>query len=110
MLGTNTASILNWELNRMSTSIEFIPGIIEFLGYMPYESTSEMSFGEKIVTCRKIKGISQKELARQLGFDPGTVAHWESNSRKPAGPYLEALNAFLVPIISEFVENAYQPE
>jgi len=49
--------------------------IIDFIGYVqPHEIISEMTIGQKITTCRKIKGISQEELARQLGFDPGTIA------------------------------------
>ena len=59
-----------------------------------------MTLGEKIKTCRMIKGISQEELARQLGFDPGTIAQWECNHRMPADSYLAALKTFLDPIIS----------
>jgi transcriptional regulator with XRE-family HTH domain len=100
ILGTNMASILNWEKNRTDPTIDYIPRIIEFLDYVPFDSIADMSLGEKIITCRKIKGISQKELAQQLGFDPGTVAQWECNHRVPSGSYLEALSAFLNPIIS----------
>lgn len=99
-LGTNMASILNWEKNRTYPIIDYIPRIIEFLGYVPFDSISDMSLGEKIITCRKIKGISQKELAQQLGFDPGTVEQWENNRKEPTGPYLAALNKFIEPIIS----------
>lgn len=94
------ASVMNWEKNRNTPNIEFTSKIIEFLGYVPFESISDMSLGEKIVTCRRIKGISQKELAKQLGFDPETVANWENNYKLPKGPYLTALNTFLDPIIS----------
>lgn len=100
ILGANMASILNWEKNRTDPVIDYIPRIIEFLGYVPFESISDMSLGEKIITCRKIKGMSQEELARQLGFDPGTVENWENNRKEPTGLYLEALNAFLEPIVS----------
>ena len=93
-------SILNWEKNRTDPTINYIPRIIEFLGYVPFESISDMSLGGKIITCRKIKGITQEELARQLGFDPGTVENWENNRKEPTGSYLTALNTFLDPIIS----------
>lgn len=100
IFGTCMASVMNWEKNRNTPNIEFTSKIIEFLGYVPFESISDMSLGEKIVTCRRIKGISQKELAKQLGFDPGTVENWENNRKIPTGPYLTALNTFLDPIIS----------
>lgn len=110
ILEVSEASVFYWETHRTSPSIEFIPRIIDFIGCTPYASISEMSLGEKIRTSRKIRGISQKELARQLGFDPGTIAQWECNSRKPAGAYLATLNAFLDPIISDVSESAGQPE
>ena len=100
IIGTHALSIMNWETKRTLPSIEYIPKIIEFLGYLPYQSMSEMSLGEKIVTCRKIKGISQEKLARLLHVDPATLARWERNKSRPIKPYLKALNTFLDPIIS----------
>ena len=100
ILGTNKASIVNWETNLRSPHIGYVSRIIDFIGYVPFESISDMSLDEKITTCRKIKGITQGQLAKQLGFDPGTVAQRENYHRKPAKSYLAALNAFLDPIIS----------
>ena len=101
---SNSQTVTNWEKNNNYPSIEFIPRIIAFLGYVPFESIPRMSLGEKIKICRKIKGISQERLARLLGFDPSTVAQWERDDRLPSQPYLEALNAFLAPIVSEASE------
>lgn len=100
LLGTNLGSIVNWETNLRSPRIDYVSKIIEFIGYVPFENSAETTLGEKIVTYRKIKGISQAELARQLGFDPGTVSQWENNHRKPEKSYLAALNALLSPVIS----------
>jgi len=55
MLGANGASIMYWETKRTAPSIELMPKIIDFLGYMPFESIPDMSLGEKIITCRRIK-------------------------------------------------------
>lgn len=59
-----------------------MPKVIEFLGYVPFEKEPE-TLGEKIVCYRWLKGMTQKELARQLGVDPGTLAQWERGEREP---------------------------
>jgi len=56
--------------------------IVEFLGYVPYD-TSAISVGEKIVSYRKLLGLSQKRLAHQLGIDPSTLSKWERDKRQP---------------------------
>ena len=37
------------------------------------------SIGERILQYRWLKGISQKELARQIGIDPGTLGRLEKS-------------------------------
>ena len=37
-LGTTPCTIRNWEKNRSNPSLGFIPKIIQFLGYMPYDT------------------------------------------------------------------------
>ena len=57
----------------------FIPRIIAFLGYSPYDTESG-PLGKRIVACRRAKGLTQKELARRLDVDPSTVGRWWSVS------------------------------
>jgi transcriptional regulator with XRE-family HTH domain len=51
--------------------------------------------GEKIVYYRWLKGMTQKELAGQLGVDPTTLAKWERGEREPRGAYRERVISFL---------------
>ena len=37
-IGVNKATITNWELNHTFPEIRYIPAIIEFLGYWPYDT------------------------------------------------------------------------
>ena len=65
-LGVDKDSIYYWETGRYKPSLRVIPKIIEFLGYMPYD-TSEMTLGERIVTMRHFLGLSREEFAERLG-------------------------------------------
>ncbi|MCP4369484.1 MAG: helix-turn-helix domain-containing protein [Deltaproteobacteria bacterium] len=81
-LGACEQSICNWEKNLSKPAIKYIPKIVEFLGYVPFD-TYPKSIGEKIVLYRKLYGLSQKLLARQLGIDPSTLREWEMNRKQP---------------------------
>ena len=70
-----------------------MPKVIEFLGYVPFEKNPE-TLGEKIVYNRRLKGMTQKELARQIGVDPTTLARWERRNRVPALVYQKNLYDF----------------
>ncbi|MBM4046643.1 MAG: helix-turn-helix transcriptional regulator [Planctomycetes bacterium] len=81
-LGANETSVWNRERNRSSPALCFIPRIIEFLGYAP-DDTKPETLGQKIVAWRRLRGLTQKELARRLGVDPSTIASWERGENRP---------------------------
>ena len=91
-LKVDEASVYNWESNRTRPSLSIIPKIIEFLGYIPFETSNSPT--EKIKTYRQLIGISQKSLAKQLRMDPGTVARWEKGKGRLSKELLEGLNQF----------------
>ncbi len=94
IIGTDEASIWNWENNRHHPSLAFLPKIIKFLGYVPDSCAHYKTFGEKIVAYRKFLGITQKELACYLGIDPTTLGRYEKRESMPKGKILEKINAF----------------
>jgi transcriptional regulator with XRE-family HTH domain len=102
-LGVDEATIYNWENNRSSPKLHYIPKIIEFLGYVPFNGEPK-TLGERIVNYRCLLGITQKELARQLVIDPSTLGRWERNKAKPQKGLLERL-ASILPAIS-FARNS----
>jgi len=59
---------------------------------VPFESRVR-TLGEKIVHYRRLLGLTQKELAKSLGIDPGTLGRWERNKGKPPDDLLQKLNA-----------------
>jgi len=90
-LGANEAPVWNWEKNRSSPALRFVPRIIEFLGYEP-DDTKPETLGQRISAFRRLRGLTQKDLARRLGVDPSTVANWERGEHRPTGHLLQRLN------------------
>ena len=92
-MGVTASTIWNWEANHSSPQLRFIPRILAFLDYAPYDTQSG-SIGDEIVAYRRALGISQKELAHRLGVDPSTLRKWERGERMSHGQ-LTVVNALL---------------
>ncbi len=93
IIGVEETSIYNWEKNLSNPSIKYIPKIIEFLGYIPFQLDT-LSLGDQIKLYRKLRGISQKNLAKEIDIDPTTLAKWEANKRKSSKDFLFRVNDF----------------
>jgi transcriptional regulator with XRE-family HTH domain len=65
--GANEGSIWNWEANRTSPTLRFIPGIVQFLGYVPFPVPDALP--ETLTTTRRLLGVSRKRLAKLLARD-----------------------------------------
>ncbi|HAQ02364.1 TPA: transcriptional regulator [Candidatus Nomurabacteria bacterium] len=71
LINVTTDSITNWELNRNTPDLTYIPKIISFLEYSP-------DFNENPIKKYKIeKGISQEKFAKILKIDPITFSKIE---------------------------------
>jgi transcriptional regulator with XRE-family HTH domain len=97
ILGSDTTTVNNWEKNRTSPSLPFLPRIIAFLGYVPLAILPE-NMGERIVVYRRLSGLSQEDLARRLGIDSGTLGRWENGKSKPLKRIMEKLLEFIFPL------------
>jgi site-specific DNA recombinase len=92
-IGVDEATIYNWENNRSSPELHYIPKVIEFLGYVPFDGQPK-TLGERIVLYRRLHGITQEKLAHRLGVDPTTLARWERNESQPLKRYQKKLVVF----------------
>jgi site-specific DNA recombinase len=92
-LGVDTTSVFNWEANTSAPEIRYMPVIIGFLGYNPLPEAK--GWGERLVRHRTTLGMTQKDAARQLGVDQGTLAKWERGEREPQGAFLGRVKRFL---------------
>ena len=98
-IGVDETSIYYWENNRVKPSLPFIPEIIEFLGYIPFNTTSN-SLREQIVTYRRLHGLTQKKLAQLLGVDFTTIGHWERSEHWPQKNLLDKLISLFTSLLS----------
>jgi transcriptional regulator with XRE-family HTH domain len=92
-LGVDKTTVFNWEANAANPGIEYTPAIIQFLGYNPLPQAND--WGERLVRHRTTRGLSQKESAKRLDVDPGTLARWERGEREPTGVLLGKVKQFL---------------
>jgi DNA-binding transcriptional regulator YiaG len=94
-LGINTWTLANWEKGYTNPALRFWPGIIEFLGYDPMPEPKPSDLAQRIQWTRRRRGLSLRELAKQLGVDPDTLRRWECGIRTPRGKYLALVGRFL---------------
>ena len=59
---------------------------------------------------RKSKGLTQKQIADYLGFNPSVYSRYEAGEREPSIPTLIQLSRFLGVSIDSIVGNDCNPE
>ncbi|MBI3786924.1 MAG: transcriptional regulator [Ignavibacteriales bacterium] len=98
-LAVDECTITNWEKGHPRPMLHLLPKIVEFLGYNPsYNIDEPKTLGEKMLQHRKLHGITQKELAKQIGSDPATLSRIE----RSRGKYLPSV----LKKVSDFLERA----
>ena len=90
LLGVTESGLVYWESNKAQPQVHLYPKVIEFLGYFPFDIDTS-TLGGKIKEYRFRKGLSQKNLGKELGVDGTTVSDWENCVTKPQGEYLKNL-------------------
>ena len=94
IVGTTVQTICNWEANRSTPQLRFMPAVNAFLGCSAY-STQNQSLGERIADWRRAHGVSQRALAYMLGIDQSTVVGWERGRHKPSERLWERVVAMM---------------
>ncbi len=97
-IGVCTDTITNWENNRGEPQIQCYPKVIEFLGYFPFVIDTSTLRG-KTKEYRFINGLSQEELAKNLGVDKSTVFHYENGKHRPSLKMTKNLELLLLEIL-----------
>ncbi len=92
-LSVNDWTICNWENNKTTPAVRFLPRIIDFLGYYPFPAPETL--GERLLAYRKHLGLSRKEAAERLSLGEGTVRNWETGTAKPREKGFARVEGFL---------------
>jgi transcriptional regulator with XRE-family HTH domain len=75
----NTSTITNWELGHREPRIHTLGGIIDFLGYVPFEIGETLP--EKLSAYRAIKGLTQEAVSAEMEIDKMTWRQWKAGAR-----------------------------
>lgn len=64
-----------------------------------------MSFGSKLLELRKQKGLSQEDLALDLGISQSSVSNYEAGTTKPDISILEKVSAYFSVPVSDLLSD-----
>jgi transcriptional regulator with XRE-family HTH domain len=96
-LGVTPSTIWNWE-HGMDPEIRFIPRIIGFLGYVPFDCPED-TLG-KLSWFKKVKGLSCEKLGELLGRGTEQLEDWLSGKVRPNRKNEEIIDTFLQEVLS----------
>lgn len=94
ILGVTETCITNWELNRNRPEVRYMPKIIAFIGYCPYNTVGDLI--DRVETVRQAFGFTRKQLAKILQVDESSLAGWVRREHKPEKRSQEILRSFLL--------------
>ncbi|MFK7794978.1 MAG: hypothetical protein AB8B89_06505 [Gammaproteobacteria bacterium] len=80
ILETSEENVIHWEYGKHPPTIQFLPKIIQYLGYCPI-MTHPKSLGQKVRFKRMYEGLSAKALGHKLDIDECTLLSWERQVR-----------------------------
>lgn len=80
--GVCTSTLNAWENHHFSPDVRFVPKIIDFLGYNPFDPPS-ITFPARLKAARIGAGYTRRQLGAQIGVHTGTVAKWERGEARP---------------------------
>ncbi|MBI5431909.1 MAG: helix-turn-helix transcriptional regulator [Planctomycetes bacterium] len=92
-LRVHPATILNWERGKTEPGARMLARIIKVLGYHPRLVGSDLP--SRIRAAREIRGLTQEQLAEDLGLDPSTVRKWERGRKRPYPRLTRIFEAFV---------------
>jgi transcriptional regulator with XRE-family HTH domain len=92
-MGIRTDTYANWEKGKTEpVTAQFRP-VVEFLGYDPMPAPETLS--ERLKTKQRELGVTFAQVARFLGWDPGTLTRYLNGTWHIPPDRAALLNAFL---------------
>jgi transcriptional regulator with XRE-family HTH domain len=92
-LGVSTATVVKWEKdNTEPVAAQFRP-VAAFLGYDPTPEPQTLT--ERLTAKQRSLGASLAQIARHLGWDPGSLRRYLDGTWRMSLDRRDALEAFL---------------
>ncbi len=92
-LGVREETVHLWESGRARPLPRHHGGIVRFLGFDP--DAAGPGLGERVRSRRRARGLTQAQLAAQLGTDEGTIVELERGRRRISRRVRALASAFL---------------
>jgi DNA-binding XRE family transcriptional regulator len=106
VFGVCEDSITGWENNRSIPLIQFMPGIIKFLGYIPIP-TDQSSYAGKIFMLRMLYGVSQDGLSDLLHVNEASICNWENGKYPPTKRMKGKIDSLMLKGMNGIAPKAY---
>jgi transcriptional regulator with XRE-family HTH domain len=85
LLGVDPSTVRAWEQRGHRPRPRLQARLVEVLGLPTAGTDAEATFGERLRAARPRAGLTQRELADQVGVGQQMVSDWESGRKKPRG-------------------------
>jgi transcriptional regulator with XRE-family HTH domain len=92
-MGIGTETYANWEKDKTKPVASQCAPVIGFLGSDP--TPQPLTFAERLDTKQRSLGVSLAQVARHLGWDPGSLRRNLDGTRRISPDQQDALKAFL---------------
>jgi DNA-binding XRE family transcriptional regulator len=93
MIAVSECTVYNWENGGSQPETKYMPGIIDFLGYVPFECPEDIL--GRLAYFKRIKGLTFPGLGEVMGRDHEQLWDWLSCQKRPCRRNLESINEFL---------------
>jgi DNA-binding XRE family transcriptional regulator len=92
MIGVTESTVWNWE-HGTEPELRYMPKIIEFLRYVPFECPED-TLGQ-LKYFKQVKGLSYERLGEIMRKDPEQLTDWLSKRVKPCKRSVQEIKRFL---------------
>jgi DNA-binding XRE family transcriptional regulator len=93
MLGVSTDTVVNWEKDRTKPIAAQFRPVVTFLGYDP--TSQPQTLAERVEAKQRSLGASLAQVARHLGWDPGSLRRYLDGTWRISTNRRDVLEAFL---------------
>ena len=92
-MGVSADTVANWEKDKTKPVPSQFPPVVAFLGYDP--TGEPKTLAERLAAKQRTLGASLAQIARHLGWDPGTLRRYIDGTWRISPNRRALLEAFL---------------